>query len=138
MMRSALAVAVLIAAFGVKGAQAADDCGRAALNYYCTGVTLALSQATETSDLAAALKTMAGSYGKKAKRLSYKNLQAKYQSAGVEDASKSTDPDVMQRLLAICVKADETAVGQFMRTTGVDCLAKTGSSGAETTVEIRR
>jgi hypothetical protein len=124
MMRSALAVAVLTAGFSVQGAQAADDCSRAALSYYCTGVTIALSQATRTSDLAAALKTMAGSYGRKAKRLPYKKLQAKYQAAGVDDASKSIDPDVMHRLLATCVSADATEVSKFMRTTSVDCPAQ--------------
>jgi hypothetical protein len=128
MMRSAVAVAVLMASLVVEDAGAANDCSAAALNYYCTGVTIALSQATEIPDLASALKSKAASYGKKAGHLRHKELGEKYQRKGVEDAADSTNPNVMQRLLATCVSGDQAAVDEFISKTRGDCTAGAGSS----------
>jgi hypothetical protein len=127
-MRSTLAVMVLIAMLEIGGAKAASDCAAAALNYYCTGVTIALSQATQTPDLASVLQSKAASFGQKAKSLGHKNLGEKYQRKGVEDAAKSTDLDIMQRLLTMCVTGDQAKIDEFISKTRSDCGARTGSS----------
>ena len=128
-MRTAVAVATLMTSLLIHGtgARAAGDCSTAALSYYCTGVTIAMSQATH-APLNAALLTKAAGYGKSAERLGYKELREKYQTAGAEDTANASDSDKMKGLVATCVSGDQTAIAAFMRKTTRDCPSDTESS----------
>lgn len=101
----------------------AGACETAALNFYCTGVTMALSGGAEKSspDLSTALKVKSSEYGKASRKDGYASLSQKYLTLGVQDASKSTDAKIMKRLLGICVDSEEKLVATFVSSAATDC-----------------
>ena len=101
---------------GIVSPALAGSCETAAMNYYCTAVTLALGKASANSPLGTALTKRAAMLDEEAKRLGYADLKQRYYTAGVQDVGKAADPTVMERLIGTCVKSEPRFVQAFEAT----------------------
>jgi hypothetical protein len=101
----------------------AGRCEKALLDAYCAGATIGLSQGSQESDpdLSTALKVRSADYTTAYQEAGFDRLTQKYLKAGVEDSTHSSDPQVMQSLLGLCVNDEKVAHASFGKRIASDC-----------------